>query len=208
MDQVFEFISLAVCHGVNERSVLIGDIYMPVCARCQGIYISMFISTLFLFLTTGFKCRKIPTVKSTVLLCCLLLPFMIDGGLSYLGIIETNNLRRILSGCTAGCALPYFLMIGLNYDYKNAAEQYKAGGSILIDLCLCLGVCLLSYAALIGYIVPSVFVCLGIVILFWLVSAVVIKNVSSLNSKKSIVFGLIIALAIIVVLGAMRNVIK
>ena len=56
-----------------------------------------------------------PGIKTTALSSFLLLPLMIDGAGSYLGLIEAINLSRILTGSLFGVFLPMFLVPLINY---------------------------------------------------------------------------------------------
>ena len=83
------------CHQKPERSFAYKGYQFPVCARCTGIIVS----TLF---TYGIhKKHPVPIEVSALFLCVM----VCDGLLQYLGIKESNNARRFVTGCLGGIGL-------------------------------------------------------------------------------------------------------
>ena len=93
------------CHQRADRSFSVGHYQFPVCARCTGILISTFIAYI-----TFFK-RRISVSKCV----CMMMPLAIDGTLQYLGLYESNNKRRFITGLLWGFGCTY---IRLNF-YKH-----------------------------------------------------------------------------------------
>lgn len=104
------FFGKAICHQLPERSLTLNGHYLPLCARCTGIYIGIFCSLLFLLLTKKLHSNQIPTIKHSIYLLLFLLPLMIDGFGSYIGLFPTNNAIRILTGILFGVTLPFFVV--------------------------------------------------------------------------------------------------
>jgi uncharacterized membrane protein len=46
----FNFIGRGVCHQLPGRSFTAGGLFLPVCARCAGIYLGLFLSFLYIFI--------------------------------------------------------------------------------------------------------------------------------------------------------------
>lgn len=80
------------CHQRADRSFSIGNYQFPVCARCTGILISTIIVYIFYF-TRKMEIRKY---------VWMIIPMIIDGTLQYLGICESNNKRRFITGLLGG----------------------------------------------------------------------------------------------------------
>ena len=116
-------IGSTVCHQLTERSISINDNFLPVCARCTGIYFSIFLSSFILFIKGRFKGNKIFSIPQTLILCLCLIPFMVDGAGSYLGIWNTNNFIRIITGAFAGFALPFFVILIFNFNVEGVNEK-------------------------------------------------------------------------------------
>lgn len=81
------------CHQMSERSFSYRGYQFPVCARCTGILVSFPIAYAAICLR-----KKIPAK-----LCALLVGTMVvDGSLQYMGIKESTNKRRFLTGFCGG----------------------------------------------------------------------------------------------------------
>lgn len=86
---------LTGCHQLPERSFHIKGYQFPLCARCTGIVIGELAAIpLWFIFPVGF----IPA-------CILGIPLVIDGGLQYLYILTSTNLRRVITGFLAGWGL-------------------------------------------------------------------------------------------------------
>ncbi len=81
---------------------------MPLCARCTGIYIGVFLAFGFLFLKKRMDAGKPFSKGQAMLTALMILPIGIDGLGSYLGFWESNQLMRVLSGCLVGQLSPDF----------------------------------------------------------------------------------------------------
>jgi len=115
-----KFINLvgaSVCHQLPERSFGAGSMVIPVCARCEGIYIGFFVSAVFLFLMFRRKESDLPRVYIMIILCLFIISTVIDGGLSYLGAIKTNNTLRYLTGFLSGTGSMAIVYPVFNFQY-------------------------------------------------------------------------------------------
>ncbi|HEX9907889.1 MAG TPA: DUF2085 domain-containing protein [Thermoplasmata archaeon] len=111
---VLMFLGSSVCHQLPERSYFLGDLQMPLCARCTGIHLGLLVSATFLMMGP-FRFRSgLPTVKQMIVLGAFMSMFFIDAGLSYSGISESTNLRRTVSGLMFGVLLPFLFVPLLN----------------------------------------------------------------------------------------------
>ncbi len=107
-DQVFNFFGYAVCHGLPSRTLTVGGRYLPVCARCAGIYLGIAATYVVLIARRGFKVNALPPLGAALAVAAMLLPMAVDGLSSYAGLRETTNTVRFLTGLVAGGALPVF----------------------------------------------------------------------------------------------------
>jgi uncharacterized membrane protein len=107
-DQVFNFFGYAVCHGLPSRTLVIGGRYLPVCARCSGIYLGITATYIVLIARRGFKVNALPQLGASLAVAAMLLPMAVDGLSSYAGLRETTNTVRFFTGLVAGGALPVF----------------------------------------------------------------------------------------------------
>ena len=110
-----------LCHQRKDRSFILNDNQMPVCARCTAIYIGFalaFFYTLFipnkishkeyLLYTLPEDWRK-KTKKSfnlelltMIIIGLFLLPVAVDGGIQLITAYESNNILRIITGLPVG----------------------------------------------------------------------------------------------------------
>lgn len=115
-----KFINLvgaSVCHQLPERSFHAGSLIIPVCARCEGIYMGFFISAVFLFLMFRRKECDLPRIYIVIILCLFIISTVIDGGLSYLGLVKTNNILRYATGFLSGAGSMTIVYPIFNFQY-------------------------------------------------------------------------------------------
>ena len=91
------------CHQRYDRSFSFKGCQFPLCARCTGIVLGELISLAAIL--CGIRIGFVYAVASIA-------PLAIDGGLQYIKLLESNNLRRVITGLVAG--------FGFTYVYYNA----------------------------------------------------------------------------------------
>lgn len=89
-----------------ERSFFFRGYQFPVCARCTGVVAGEIISVVMLLCGV-----EIPYVPAFV----LLLPLAIDGGVQYIKLWLSNNLRRVITGVLAGIGLTYLYYYAIRF---------------------------------------------------------------------------------------------
>lgn len=119
----FDLMGSLICHQLPSRTLSAGGVLLPVCARDMGIYTGILTSALFLILCRRLKANKPPDVAAAVIMCLLMLPMIFDGVLSYLGIIETNNVTRVFTGLLFGIPIPFFLFPAAHYSISEENER-------------------------------------------------------------------------------------
>ena len=89
-----------ICHRLPERSFFFRGHQFPVCARCTGFYIGFVL--LILFECIGF----VPAFSFNLVIACILAtPLMFDGTTQLLGLRESNNTLRFMTGMMFGLFL-------------------------------------------------------------------------------------------------------
>lgn len=119
MEQVLDFldgIGAAVCHRLPERSFFWDGRQMPLCARCTGLYTGAFFASCFFFWRRRQKGDVPFSMPAIVLTACALLPIAADGFCSYIGLWESSQLLRVLTGAAAGAAMPALFLLAGNFD--------------------------------------------------------------------------------------------
>lgn len=91
------------CHQRSDRSFHIHGRQFPVCARCTGVLIGDCLA-LVLF-------RSVTLPVEALLLCCLVM--LLDWSIQHIGLKESNNCRRLITGCLCGYAFSTFFLRAL-----------------------------------------------------------------------------------------------
>lgn len=89
-----------ICHRKPERSFFIKNHQFPVCARCTGFYISVFLYFIYVYFFYVEYTWFLITVA-----VLLLVPAFIDGVTQLLGYRESNNILRLVTGLLGGLGL-------------------------------------------------------------------------------------------------------
>ena len=99
-----KFLGIAfMCHQIPERSFVINGKQFPLCARCTGILFGYFCGIVIAVIT---RCGNYPFF--------FLIPMIIDGGIQQILKIESNNIRRLVTGILGGIGIIY-LFINLHF---------------------------------------------------------------------------------------------
>lgn len=133
-------IGYAVCHRLDSHSLHIGNIQMPLCARCTGEFNAAAIALTF----QGFVSRKrskLPNRGILAMLVIFFLAFAIDGSNSYLALMKTtypgafrnipnlyvtNNTFRVFTGSGMGIAMASILFPMYNQSIWRIPDDKPA----------------------------------------------------------------------------------
>ena len=100
--KLMNFGSKMGCHQMPERSFFIKGHQFPVCARCSGAFLGEVIAVLLILLK----------INVNILWAIILLLIMgLDWFLQQINWIESNNIRRLITGILGG--------FGITYTYYN-----------------------------------------------------------------------------------------
>jgi len=122
---LIEKIGFSVCHQLPAKSLNIGGIYLPICARCSGIYIGFFIAALILFIMFRKKESNLPPIYILVILCLFIFSTVVDGILSYFGHFETNNNIRFITGFLCGSSIMAIIYPVFVYQYYKKPKDKR-----------------------------------------------------------------------------------
>lgn len=84
------------CHQRPERSFFYKGEHFPICARCTGELIGVFIGVMGIYLWIQFP---------FLIWLVFMLPMIIDGFLQLITSYESNNLKRFITGLLFGMGL-------------------------------------------------------------------------------------------------------
>lgn len=179
-----------ICHQLPERSIFIGGQPLPFCARCTGIYGSVFIFFMYFLIRKRFRGNYPPKTALLIGAVCCLIPFMYDGGMSYLGIHETNNFLRIMTGSFAGLPLSFLALLLLNIRSLLAKSSEKKpiikSPSDFLPLGLCLVVSYMTYIEKIPWHTSAIISVLGFIFFFGLLIFIAGRALYEKLSKRNI----------------------
>lgn len=123
INSLIETLGFSVCHQLSSRSLLIGNITLPVCSRCSGFYAGFLITAIILFIMFRKKESDLPPAYILIILAIFLLCFIIDGIASNFGLYNTNNNMRFITGVFCGSSIAIILYPVFTFQY------YKYPGS-------------------------------------------------------------------------------
>lgn len=102
----FDFIGSLVCHQRTEKTLIVGGRFLPVCTRCTGAYLGLLIGYVILFFRKR-KAKGPPNLWATLVLS---MPMIIDTVTQTLGMRESTNSLRLITGLFFGIVLLPFLI--------------------------------------------------------------------------------------------------
>ena len=182
ISQILYDIGYAVCHQLPQRTFHVHDQLLPLCSRCTGIYLGMFLTFAFYFVWYWLRGRRpaIPPAMPIIAISALFFLAMPFNAISpHLGI-PTHNIARLITGILFGFSVPLFLLPVFNDNPrgKNSKSRIiKAGGYLFL-----LTVVILAAALIIIGNDPALYFAAyasvtGLVIFASLLNATIIKTV-------------------------------
>lgn len=96
------------CHQMTSRSFFIGQYQFPICARCTGVLFGNIFAVVFAFIYT-------PYWKWMMLGCIIM---FVDWFIQYLGIRESNNIRRLITGTMGGYSLTTLIIAVIYFIFQ------------------------------------------------------------------------------------------
>lgn len=91
------------CHQMPDRSFFFFDYQFPVCARCTGVLIGQITAVILALF------RKLISPFSAFV--CLMI-MGADWFVQYIGVLKSNNTRRLISGFLGGLGLTFLYIHG------------------------------------------------------------------------------------------------
>jgi uncharacterized membrane protein len=122
---LFNSIGFAVCHQLKIRTLSYGGVYLPVCARDTGIYLGFLFAFAYLWATHRKRQNNLPGLWISLVAIIFVIIMAIDGFTSYLGIRESNNYIRLITGLATGISLPIFIFPILNFQVWETSTDER-----------------------------------------------------------------------------------
>lgn len=89
---------------------------LPVCARDVGIYAAALLGGILMFFLKKTDCNAVPNPLWFII---ALIPIGLDGGTQLIGLRESTNFLRLLTGGIAGFAFSFYVVPLLNKAFPN-----------------------------------------------------------------------------------------
>lgn len=112
-----EHVGYAICHQIQVRSYLFGELTLPLCARCTGQYLGWPVVIFLAWRWRRLRAAHLPPRLLRFLLIGFLLLWAFDGFNSYLALIlgrpwlyAPHNLLRLITGLLQGLALGFLFL--------------------------------------------------------------------------------------------------
>lgn len=116
----------------HENVVLLEDgsyaYKLPVCARDVAIYLAMLLGGAILPFVRKVQSTQMP---NKWLLAIALVPMAIDGTAQLVGLYESTNMLRLITGSIAGFALQFYIIPMLNMAADNIFSHFPSLHKIL-----------------------------------------------------------------------------
>lgn len=96
-----------ICHQLNERSFHVCGAEFGVCMRCSSIYFSFLAGILLYPLVRPLNTKTVPDRRWILV---AVLPMAIDALLNDLGIHQSNETTRVLTGVLAGFVFAFYML--------------------------------------------------------------------------------------------------
>ena len=105
-------VGYAVCHRIDGRSFHIGNVQMPLCARCTGIYLGVLLGVALMVVAGRWRAGALSPMRVIAVLILFIAIMGVDGVNSYLTLIpgmphlyEPQNWLRLITGTLNGVAV-------------------------------------------------------------------------------------------------------
>ncbi len=130
-------IGFAVCHQMPSRTIIIGGIYLPLAGRTTGIYIGFLISALMLFFLFRKRENGLAPLYIIIMFCIFIFSTILDWTISHLGLYESSNNIRFITGFLAGASIMAIVFPVFNNQYylkSNNERIFKNYKKLIVYL--------------------------------------------------------------------------
>ncbi|MGQ9586942.1 MAG: DUF2085 domain-containing protein [Thermoplasmata archaeon] len=215
LESLLMFLGSSVCHQIAERSYFLGDVQMPLCARCIGIHFGFLLSTSYLILALGRSALRLPSLGQMIPLAAVMAFYFVDAGVSYSGMSTSDNLRRTLSGLAAGIPLPFIIvpllstvLRGREGEVSPLATPSKWAWLVVLYALAALAILTADRNAFVFYAV-SIAGVIGVFVFFGLMVSTLIVvgfETKEVPGNRKLASGLILAIFIVLALAAAHQI--
>lgn len=178
---------------------------MPLCARCTGIYVGVFLAFCYFFQKKRMQGNQPFSMKEGALTALAILLIGADGVGSYLGFWESSQLARVLTGSLVGTVVPAFLLLAVNFDPvgKNEIPLYEKQWELPLLMLISAAFGLLLWGGLPLQGIGAVLSVMGEVLLWGGLVWLILKNLLGNRSIPYWRISLLVAFVVLFLIGGM-----
>lgn len=133
-------VGYSVCHQISSHSFFIGSMQFPICSRCMGMYMGVFLGVLSLFLQKSQQ--VLPNNKQYLILGFFIAAWLVDGlnslfanSLGRILFYLPNNVLRFITGFGMGICIAITIYYLFNYVvWKKQGSTSKLNSMTIIYL--------------------------------------------------------------------------
>jgi len=218
MDPLWSILMLfgsALCHQIPERSYLLGDLQMPLCARCIGIHIGFLLSSMVVWSGSRRFASGMPGKRALAVLGAMAVIGVIEALLSYGGVSGYDNVSRTIGGLLIGTPIPFVAVPLLNlivFPGRNSRTPFKDFGDWILLVAAFAGgaaVIFLAGSSIILFSLASVLGIIGMMVLIFTIAFLLVAALTDgkgLSVRRRIVFAALISSVFLTVLAAVHNI--
>ncbi|NQV12879.1 MAG: DUF2085 domain-containing protein [Parcubacteria group bacterium] len=180
--QILYNIGYAVCHQLPWRTFHVHDQALPLCSRCTGIYLGMFLTFAFYFAWHWLRGRR-PTIPPTlpiIVISALFFIIMPFNAISPHFGVPTHNIVRLITGILFGFSIPLFLLPVFNDNPrgKNSRSRIiKMGEYVFLLVAVTLATTLIIIENIFALYFVAYASMAGLVIFASLLNATILKEI-------------------------------
>jgi uncharacterized membrane protein len=203
----------ALCHQIPDRSYLLGDLQMPLCARCIGIHVGFLLSSIALWIGGRKFSSAMPGKSALATLGAMEIVGVALALASYAGLGGSDNPTRTISGLLIGVPIPFVAIPLLNltvFHGRNSRIPFESYSDwLLLAAAYLAGLALifLSTSSIIIFVAVSILGIVGICVLVFTIGLLfigVLTDKKSMTAKRRIMFAIILASAFLIVSTAIH----
>jgi len=215
---ILSFLGGGICHQRADRTFNIDILYMPVCSRDTGIYLGIFISLITIILLERRIKGEFPSLKIVLVTVGVFLIMGLDVVLSFLGIIESSNIIRLITGFLTGWFMVLLLLpLANNVMFKRFVRTNYLNKPVKFLIWLFCGIVMaatfiftyqyvLIFWSIVSILGVITFVMLILFILFFSLNRRLWGSIDS--AKKfitSLILGMVTAIALLILFSYLRQ---
>lgn len=176
---------------------------MPVCSRCTGIYLGIFISLITIILLERRIKGEFPSLKIVLVAIGVFLIMGLDVVLSFLRIIDSNNIIRLVTGFFTGWFMVFMLLpLANNVMFRRFVRKNYLDRRVKFLIWILCGV---LFAVVFIFTYQHIFIFWSVISILGMISFVTLillilffslnrRLLGSIDSGKKLVISLIIGI--------------